>query len=435
MSQFNTKLSISKDSYLDMETALMYAKIADKYTCSVPRLIIKSLNFNNVQDWVKERNPDTTINKFATNKVHEIWVIENDDFMLVGESINSKKQYSFDIYAINYTVQREVYDLLKSYEDWSSETYIGIYSYFMSAQGMQDSFSHKTQKDFSKLKPSFYPYLDINELFNQFIISEDNILVLAGLPGVGKTKLIDEYLNYLLTSKLVKEKIDKDKQEEKNKEILERKKIIELDTVDDIDDWIEEMETRVDTMFENDEVAVAYVKNEKIISTDEFWNQLLSKNYQLVILDDLDYALLPRSQVVSTSEDIDKNQFISQLLSYTDGIFESGNNTKFIITTNRDVSDIDSAVLRKGRTFDILNLRCLTNDEAKNIWVNDYKLDSMIFDEHFMDKDSIPSSDIGALAKDTIEAIKLNIETKPYVTEEGISQYKSLTQKNKIGLL
>jgi len=94
---------------------------------------------------------------------------------------------------------------------------------------------------------------------------------------------------------------------------------------------VENMESRVEDMFDNDEVSVAYVKNEKILSTDEFWNNLSSQNYQLVILDDLDYALLPRTQAVSTGEDVDKNAFISQLLSFTDGIFENGNNTKFIM--------------------------------------------------------------------------------------------------------
>jgi hypothetical protein len=42
---------------------------------------------------------------------------------------------------------------------------------------------------------------------------------------------------------------------------------------------------------------VAYVKNEAILSTDEFWVELQYYDYRLIILDDLDFSLLPRTQL------------------------------------------------------------------------------------------------------------------------------------------
>ena len=61
-----------------------------------------------------------------------------------------------------------------------------------------------------------------------------------------------------------------------------------------------------------------------------------------------------------------RNRFLSNLLSFTDGIQK--NYTKFIFTTNQSFDDIDSAVLRKGRLFDVLELRELTNEEALEVW-------------------------------------------------------------------
>ena len=182
----NSRLTIQKDSYVEMDMALMYAKIAEKYTCSVTGLIIKGLAFKDVKERILKTYPDTVIVDYKTNSVHESWVFEHDDFFLVCESMNSKKQYGFDIFAKDYTKQKEFYDLLKEYEDRSGETYIGIYSYFQTQQGLKDAYSVKQAKDFTKLKPAFYPYLDTKELFDQFILSEDNMLVLTGLPGTGK---------------------------------------------------------------------------------------------------------------------------------------------------------------------------------------------------------------------------------------------------------
>lgn len=424
----NHHLSVKKDSYTSMEDVLLYAKVAEKYTTSAPNIQISGKKLDAVRDYIMEKYPDTLIIPFPVSPTHETWVYENEKFLMISESINTKKQYVFDLYAVDYVVQKEFYDLLKGYEDRSNDLYIGISSYYMSGNSLQDNYLTKSSTDFDKLKNNYYPYLDVNEMFNQFIMSEDNMLVLTGLPGTGKTKMIDMFLHYMLTSGIVRDKLKQERSD--------RNKSVEVTSYDGMseDDMLDEVEERIDTMYNHDEIPVAYVKNEQILAMDEFWNRLRSGGFKLVILDDLDYALLPRTQQVTTSEDLSKNTFISHLLSFTDGIFEEGNNTKFIITTNRDVREIDTAVLRKGRTFDILNLRYLTNEEAKKIWL-DYELSEELFNERFGHLESIPASDVGAVAKDTLMAIKMSVEVKPYVLEEGISQYKSLQSSKKIGLM
>jgi len=425
----NSKMTVVKDAYTDISDVLLFSKIADKYNTCVPNLYVKGISFPDIKEEITAMYPGVSIVQFKTNKVHETWVFEHEEFLFLCESLNGKKQYSFDVYTNSYEQQNTLYNFLKKFEDTKADSFIGIYSYYLSGTDLKDSYMAKQAKDFTKLKPAFYPYLDIKEMFNQFILSEDNMLVLTGKPGTGKTKLIDEYLNYLLTSDLVQEKLEIKKEKEKLSERESQPTGIELQ------DWLESIEDRVNDMFDNDEIAVVYVKNENVLSTDEFWNQLKSSEYQLVILDDLDYALLPRTQAVSSGEDVSKNAFISQLLSFTDGIFENGNNTKFIITTNRDVSEIDTAVLRKGRTFDILNLRYLTPDEALNIWKDEYELSEEDFDECLGDRTEIPASDLGAFAKDLINARLMGVDTKPYILEDGISQYKTLNTETKIGML
>ena len=262
----------------------------------------------------------------------------------------------------------------------------------------------KVKDDFNYNSLNYYPFLEVQEMFKQYILSDSNILLLAGTPGTGKTKLGDAFMQYLLNTLEIKTK--------------------------DVELYVDDKEKII--IEETMGVKVAYVKNEEILADDLFWNNLREEEYNLVFLDDLDYSLLPRAQEITTSEDIQKNKFISNLLSFTDGIFESGNKTKFIITTNRGVNNIDSAALRKGRTFDILELRKLHNDEAKNIW-RDSGLNEEKFIEEF-NTGEVLQGDLGATINMELKDKEKNIELKPYILEEGISLYNKIKNPKRMGI-
>ncbi len=99
---------------------------------------------------------------------------------------------------------------------------------------------------------------------------------------------------------------------------------------------------------------VAYVKGESAINSDDLWMHLGRHNYDLVVFDDIDTQICER------------NNFVSQLLSYSDGILED--RAKIVITTNKDAGNVDMALLRPGRLFDMISLEPLSTNEAVKIW-------------------------------------------------------------------
>ena len=113
------------------------------------------------------------------------------------------------------------------------------------------------------------------------------------------------------------------------------------------------------------------------------------------------------------------------MLSQTDGTIKS--QLKFLITTNRGADNIDSALLRRGRAFDVLELRALHNEEAKSIWV-EYGLKEKSFDGMFGDG-KVTQAELGS---EIYRAIKLNNHKREeYLKEPEISVLEKLKGKSK----
>ena len=214
----------------------------------------------------------------------------------------------------------------------------------------------------------YVPYIDTDALFEQFFKSSENILLLTGKSGIGKSKLGALAIEYL--SKHT-EKIT---------------------------------------------ANVASASDVNVLSNEGFWSELQSNEIDLVILDDLDFLLTPRSDEQS-STDVVKNRFISNFLSFTDGFKK--NNVKFIITTNQSVNTIDKSLLRKGRMFDILELRELTNEEAKVIW------NEFVKDKSFKLKGSVLACDLAH----EIETSKHEFKRGNYLRDSSISKLNKTTKE------
>jgi len=139
----------------------------------------------------------------------------------------------------------------------------------------------------------------------------------------------------------------------------------------------------------------------------------------LTLNDDLDYFLTSRNEELQTSDDAEKNKFLSQFLSFTDGIEQ--NETKFIITTNQPFDDIDDALLRKGRLFDILELRKLTNEEALNVWTS-----AGLLKEKFIFAGDVLQADLGSEIE---KHLNKEIKIEQYLLEDNISKIKKFNKK------
>lgn len=213
----------------------------------------------------------------------------------------------------------------------------------------------------------YVPYIDVDVLFEQFFKSSENILLLTGKSGIGKSKLGALAIDYLGKHT---EKVD---------------------------------------------ANIATASDVNVLSNESFWNALIGEEIDLVVLDDLDFLLTPRTEEQGFNDNA-KNRFISNFLSFTDGFKK--NNVKFIITTNQSVDTIDKSLLRKGRMFDILQLRELTNAEAKAIWDNEVK------DKPFTLKGPVLACDLAH----AIEETNVRVYTKDYLLDKSVSLLNTTTK-------
>jgi hypothetical protein len=149
-----------------------------------------------------------------------------------------------------------------------------------------------------------YPWLNgesLEEYYDRFLNSSASILLLYGDPGVGKTSLIRGLLNYAKTSALV--------------------------TYDPL-----------------------------ILQKDTFFAEFLEDNsVSIVVLEDSDAFLSART---------DGNTMMHRFLNVSNGLI-TVKGKKMIFSTNLpSIRDIDPALTRAGRCFDIVRFEKLSYDQA-----------------------------------------------------------------------
>ena len=194
-----------------------------------------------------------------------------------------------------------------------SELTITMYSYYLNGMGGCEYVRSFFKNDF-KPKKNYIPYIDTDEMFKQFFAGDENILLLVGKSGTGKSKLTSIAIEYLASNRV-----------------------------------------------NSSNRTVATISDANILLNDFFWYQIRDNRIDLVILDDFDFMLGSRD-----SEDTKHNKFLSKFLTFTDGVRK--NKIKFIVTTNQEYRDMDKAILRKGRLFDVIEMRELSLEEGLEIW-------------------------------------------------------------------
>jgi tRNA A37 threonylcarbamoyladenosine biosynthesis protein TsaE len=156
--------------------------------------------------------------------------------------------------------------------------------------------------------PEAYPYIeDLHGFIRGFLEGKENVLVMLGSPGTGKTRLIKHIIQHISDMR-------------------------------------------------KDSPSVLYSMDEKIFADDSFFFRFLSYGYDALVLEDIDFNLKSRKN---------GNTFMYKLLGASDG-FIRNSTKKIILSTNLpNVTDIDEALLRKGRCYAVLEMKKLTPEQAK----------------------------------------------------------------------
>lgn len=157
-----------------------------------------------------------------------------------------------------------------------------------------------------EMEPLCYPWVkNLKEYYESFLKSTAQILIIYGPPGTGKTSFIRDMI----------------------------------------------CET-------SSNVSISY--DLKVLSSDEtFVSYMLDKIYNVFVFEDADELL--------TSARSDYNKVISKILNISDGLIKVPQK-KLIFTTNiPNLADLDSAIIREGRCFDVANFRKLTRTEAQEL--------------------------------------------------------------------
>lgn len=352
-----------------------------------PENYMKTSNFQPMIDEIREnyKLEEFNYSKSAYNSEKKFF----SDSVIITMSGNSRDT-AFNIYCKSEYDLNRIYKMYLKHVDTEEETEVKCFfeSFFIKGNGIDKTTKVLSLKDVKDTSELYYPFMNCKQLFEEFCTGNENILILLGSPGLGKTRLSNLLFKHLFQEP---ENIPYDK----------------LEAIPELDE-----------QFFN----VAYVKSTDILAMDEFWRTLQKELPDFVILDDLDFMLTKRESEVMTADDVKKNAFLNQLLSYTDGVQK--NRTKFIITTNQHFDDVDTALLRKGRLFNILEFRKLTNPEALKIWL-EAELKEEDFHEHF--QGDVLQSDLGSeIAKRKNTRVKNKASS--YLYEPEISKVK---RKNK----
>lgn len=394
----NNNLTITHNSAeLCVDDAISVSiDVSEGYVYAIPELYLSTADYRKLMEDIKEFYKDSEIKEYnytrSTNAVFVKYIC--DEFKIYSKG--NSKDIIISVCCKTEETNHKIFELFSKYDTNESDVDIILNYYYMSGNQISENSKMYKYEELKYLSKSYYPYLDTDLMFDQFFTGAENILLVVGAPGLGKSKLSSLALKYAF----------------ENPDKLPYDKIEENSTLD------------------SQYIVVAFVKSTTVLSNDEFWRTLEKNRPDFVIIDDLDYMLTKRDSEVVTGEDVVKNQFLNQFLSFTDG-FEK-HKCKFIITTNQGYDDIDTALLRKGRLFDILELRSLTNDEAKDIWLEN-NLPEDKFSKIFPDGDILPA-DLGSEINKWMNKRILKNALKSYIREPGISKVQKAKKSKKISL-
>lgn len=160
--------------------------------------------------------------------------------------------------------------------------------------------------------PEAYPYLqDLNAQVDAYLNSDEQVLILLGPPGTGKTRLIRHILQRLANLRGLSGR----------------------------------------------NLSVCYTTDDKVLNDSKLFIDFLANENDALVVEDLDFNLASR---------LDNNPFMVRLLGASDG-FLRNQGRKILISTNLAQRGIDDALLRPGRCYAVWQTRSLSAAEATQL--------------------------------------------------------------------
>lgn len=161
--------------------------------------------------------------------------------------------------------------------------------------------------------PEAYPNIhNLDKFVSDYLDSKEPVLILRGIAGSGKTRLI---------RMILKEMCRKNIEHESYKT-----------------------------------PSVLYTMDDQLLNDDGFFVEFLNSRYNILVLEDLDNFLESRTE---------GNRSMSKLLTVSDGVVQTIDK-KIIISTNlHNIGDFDEALLRAGRCFANVKFRKLSWSESE----------------------------------------------------------------------
>jgi len=180
-----------------------------------------------------------------------------------------------------------------------------------------------------------YPYLDLDSFLAGYFKSSSSVLIMSGIPGTGKTKLIRHIIRRAVES---------------GPDFMKMFKLKHRYDDDDDEDG-PKVFRKSDT---DAKIKVAYTTDTEVLADEGFYISLRINNYHFVVLEDIDFKLKPRE---------DDNELMHKFLAMSDGFVSS--NCKIVMSTNLSIGDIDPALTRPGRCYASIETRKLSSSEAQ----------------------------------------------------------------------
>lgn len=298
---------------LDTSTSSAFAEIIesrwDFNVYSVCRTYIMSVSADEIFDYFADKYPNLKY-KIFYGRVAYLWCDEfsvklSGNFFPHKTAVNPR----FDDDITISGMKDVVLGILRVFDDRFDKHIVPehhiVNMIIKGSHGSLDKISLPVKTD-RKFYPELYPTIkDPSQFIKDFLSSTANVLILTGPAGLGKSALINEII---------------------------LKAGVPTEIVFDIDVM------RTDTLYTN------------------FINRSLSDDGGLMIMEDADLILSDRQTAA--------NDMMSRLLNLSDGIVNTSG-AKFIFSANlKGKEEIDDALVRPGRCFDVVEFRNLTYHEA-----------------------------------------------------------------------